>query len=60
MTGGETKVTTDKATRRVVWILASMMAVSFIFGISYFLPEEHRAWKLEEMMVKYQARQKTP
>ncbi len=50
----------DKATRRVVWVLVSMMAVSFVFGISYFLPEEHRAWKLEEMMVKYQARQKTP
>ncbi len=57
--GGQT-VSADKATRQVVWVLVSMMAVSFVFGISYFLPEEHRAWKLEETMAKYQARRKTP
>ncbi len=60
MKGGETRVGVDKATRRVVWILVSTMAVSFILGISYFLSEEHRAWKLEETMAKYQARRKTP
>ncbi len=60
MTDRGQTVPADKATRRVVWALVSMMAASFVFGISYFLPEEHRAWKLEETMAKYQARRKAP
>ncbi len=54
--GGETKVATDKATRRLVWTLVATMTLSFVLGISYFLPEEHRKAKLEETMAKYQAK----
>ncbi len=60
MKDGEQSVSADKVTRRVVWVLVSMMTASFVFGISYFLPEEHRAWKLDETMAKYQARRKAP
>ncbi len=58
MKGGETKVVMDKATRRLVWMLVATMTLSFVLGISYFLPEEHRTAKLEETMAKYQARGK--
>ncbi len=60
MKGGETKVAMDKPTRRLVWMLVVMMTLSFIFGIFYFLPEEHRTAKLEETMAKYQAKVKKP
>jgi len=32
------------------------MLISFSFGVAMFLPEDHRAQKLEETMAKYQAR----
>ncbi|MCP5092105.1 MAG: hypothetical protein GY949_14395 [Gammaproteobacteria bacterium] len=57
---GRHKAETDKATRRVVWMLAGTMVLSFILGIVAFLPEEHRAAKLEETMAKYQAKGNRP
>lgn len=42
--------------RRTAWLLAGIMALSFTFGIAMFIPAEHRADKLEEMMTRYQAR----
>ena len=48
----------DKTTRRVIWLLAAVMACSFGFGIVMFVPDEHRAQKLAEMTLKYQARQR--
>ncbi len=44
--------------RRLVWVLAVVMVLSFAFGIGMFLPAEHRADKLEETMAKYQARRR--
>ncbi len=58
--GGVQKVETDKGTRRVVWLLVTTMALSFAFGVGYFLSDEYRAAKLDETMAKYQARRKTP
>jgi hypothetical protein len=48
---------TDKATRRIIWVLAGIMVFSFAFGVVMFIPTEHRAQKLAEMTLKYQARQ---
>ena len=47
----------DKSTRRVAWLLASLILLSFAFGVAMFLPAEHRAQKLEQMKQKYQAQQ---
>ena len=44
------------SSRRLVWILVGVMALSFTFGIAMFLPAEHRAYKLVETLAKYQAR----
>lgn len=46
----------DRATRRLIWLLAAVMLSSFAFGIAMFIPAEHRAEKLEETMQRYQAR----
>ena len=46
----------DGETKRVVWILAGIMMLSFIFGIGMFIPAEHRTEKLDEMMQRYQQR----
>jgi hypothetical protein len=48
---------TDKTTRRIIWVLAGIMVFSFAFGVVMFIPTEHRAQKLAEMALKYQARQ---
>ncbi len=47
---------TDKATRRLSWLLTGVMLFSFCFGILMFLPAENRAYKLDEMTMKYQAK----
>ena len=54
---GATKRQVDRTSRRIVWVLALMMLLSFGFGVFMFIPEEHRAQKLDEMMYKYKARQ---
>jgi len=46
----------DPTTRRVVWLLVAAMSLSFLFGIAMFIPAEHRADKLDDMMTRYQAR----
>jgi hypothetical protein len=46
-----------KSSRRVAWLLAGLILVSFAFGVAMFLPAEHRAQKLEQMQQKYQAKQ---
>ncbi len=46
----------DRASRRVALVLAGVMLLSFGFGVSMFLPAEHRAQKLDEMKAKYQQR----
>jgi hydroxymethylglutaryl-CoA reductase len=47
----------DKTTKRIVWALSIAMVLSLVFGVGMFLPAQHRAQKLAEMGVKYQARQ---
>ncbi len=49
----------DRTVRRLVWVMVIGMLLSFTFGVAMFLPEEHRAQKLEETMAKYQARKRT-
>ena len=49
-------ISRDPGTRKVVWVMASVMALSFVFGVGMFLPAEHRTDKLDEMMGRYQAR----
>jgi hypothetical protein len=46
-----------KSSRRVAWLLAGLILLSFAFGVAMFLPAEHRAQKLEQMQQKYQAKQ---
>jgi len=46
-----------KSSRRVAWLLAGLILLSFAFGVAMFLPAEHRAQKLEHMKQKYQAKQ---
>jgi hypothetical protein len=46
-----------KSSRRVAWLLAGLILLSFAFGVAMFLPAEHRAQKLEQMKQKYQAQQ---
>ena len=46
-----------KSSRRVGWLLAGLILLSFAFGVAMFLPAEHRAQKLEQMKQKYQAKQ---
>ena len=48
---------TSKSSRRVAWLLAGLILLSFAFGVVMFLPAEHRAQKLEQMQQKYQAKQ---
>lgn len=48
----------DSSTRRVLWILIGAMLLSFVFGIAMFVPEENRAYTLEQTMAKYQARRR--
>jgi len=45
------------SSRRVAWLLAGLILLSFAFGVVMFLPTEHRAQKLEQMQQKYQAKQ---
>ncbi|MDP6411853.1 MAG: hypothetical protein QF352_04605 [Arenicellales bacterium] len=45
----------DRATRLVVWLLVSLMVISFVFGVLMYLPAEHRAQKLQQMEQKYQS-----
>lgn len=47
----------DKSSRRVAWLLAGLILLSFAFGVAMFLPAEHRAQKLEQIKQKYQAKQ---
>lgn len=48
----------DKSSRRrVAWLLAGLILLSFTFGVAMFLPAEHRAQKLEQMKQQYQAKQ---
>ena len=47
----------DKSTRRVAWLLAGLILLSFTFGVAMFLPAEHRAQKLEQIKQQYQAKQ---
>jgi len=49
-------ISRDPGTRKVVWVMASVMALSFVFGVGMFLPAEHRADKLSEMSYRYQER----
>lgn len=42
-----------KSSRRVAWLLAGLILLSFAFGVAMFLPAEHRAQKLEQMKQKY-------
>jgi hypothetical protein len=53
---GMSNAKADGETKRVVWILAGIMLLSFAFGTGMFIPDEHRAEKLEEMMQRYQQR----
>ena len=53
---GMSNAKADGETKRVVWILAGIMMLSFIFGIGMFIPAEHRTEKLDEMMQRYQQR----
>ena len=46
----------DKSSRRVAWLLAGLILLSFTFGVAMFLPAEHRAQKLEQMKQKYEAK----
>ncbi len=46
----------DPGTKKTVWVMASIMALSFLFGVGMFVPAEHRADKLDEMLARYQAR----
>ena len=46
-----------KSSRRVAWLLAGLILLSFAFGVVMFLPAEHRAQKLEQMQQQYQAKQ---
>ena len=46
-----------KSSRRVAWLLAGLILLSFAFGVAMFLPAERRAQKLEQMKQKYQAQQ---
>ncbi|MBQ74135.1 MAG: hypothetical protein CMQ20_03805 [Gammaproteobacteria bacterium] len=46
----------DKASRRLVWVLTGVMLFSFSFGILMFIPAENRAYKIDEMTMKYQAK----
>jgi hypothetical protein len=46
-----------KSSRRIAWLLAGLILLSFAFGVAMFLPAEHRAQKLEQMQQKYQAKQ---
>ena len=46
-----------KSSRRVAWLLAGLILLSFAFGVAMFLPAEHRAQKLEQIKQKYQAKQ---
>ena len=46
-----------KSSRRVAWLLAGLILLSFAFGVAMFLPAENRAQKLEQMQQKYQAKQ---
>ena len=45
-----------RRTRKVVWMMVGIMTLSFLFGVGMFVPAEHRADKLDEMMRRYQAR----
>ena len=45
------------SSRRVAWLLAGLILLSFAFGVAMFLPAEHRAQKLEQMRQKYLAKQ---
>ena len=46
-----------KSSRRIAWLLAGLILLSFAFGVAMFVPAEHRAQKLEQMKQKYQAKQ---
>ena len=46
----------DAGANRLVWVMVVAMLISFSFGVAMFLPEDHRAQKLEETMAKYLAR----
>ncbi len=46
----------DRSTRRIVWLMAGAMLLSFTFGVAMFAPAEHRAYKLQEMQYKYRER----
>lgn len=46
-----------KSFRRVAWLLAGLILLSFAFGVAMFLPAERRAQKLEQIKQKYQAKQ---
>ena len=49
----------DASLRRIAWVLAGVMLLSFGFGVLIFLPAEHRAQKIEQMKQKYEARQQS-
>jgi len=49
----------DKFSRHIVWLLAGLILLSFVFGVVMFLPAEHRAQKLQEVQQKFQAKQHT-
>ena len=48
----------DKSSRRIAWLLAGLILLSFAFGVAMFLPAEHRVQKLEQMKQQYQAKQR--
>ena len=50
-------IPSGKSSRRVAWLLAALILLSFAFGVAMFLPAEHRAQKLEQIKQKYQAKQ---
>lgn len=47
----------SRANRRVAWMLAGLIALSFAFGVAMFVAPQHRAQKLQEMEFRYRSRQ---
>ena len=47
----------DASCRRVAWVLAGLILLSFALGMIMYLPAEQRAQKFEQMKQKYEAKQ---
>ncbi len=61
MTGSNRSDDQDaRRSRGLVLVLVGVIVLSFTFGVAMFLPEENRAYKLQETLAKYQARRRGP